>query len=128
VTQTPNEVIEAAHKTLRAALRSEVLDLIRKMDPYRFEQVVVVVLVAMGYGGSREEAAHVTQKSNDEGVDGLINEDRLGLDRIYVQAKRWQKSVGRPELQSSLGHSQASRRIKGFLSRQASSASPPMNL
>ncbi len=62
VTQTPNEIIEAAHKSLRAALRSEVLDVIRKMDPYRFEQVVVDVLVAMGYGGSREEAAHVTQK------------------------------------------------------------------
>lgn len=103
MTQTPNEVIEAAHRSLRAALRSEVLDLIRKMDPYRFEQVVVDVLVAMGYGGSREEAAHVTQKSNDEGVDGLINEDRLGLDRIYVQAKRWQKPVGRPELQNFVG-------------------------
>jgi len=57
----------------------------------------------MGYGGSREEAATVTQKSGDEGIDGLINEDRLGLDCIYVQAKRWQNSVGRPEIQNFVG-------------------------
>ena len=74
-----------------------------KMDAYRFEQLVVDLLFAMGYGGSREEAAQVTKKSNDEGIDGIINEDRLGLDVIYVQAKRWQSTVGREPIQSFVG-------------------------
>ena len=74
-----------------------------KMDPFRFEQLVVDLLFAMGYGGSREEAAKITKKSNDEGIDGVINEDRLGLDVIYVQAKRWQGTVGRKEIQSFVG-------------------------
>jgi restriction system protein len=73
------------------------------MDPYRFEQLVLDLLVAMGYGGSREEAAQVTKASGDEGIDGVINEDRLGLDVIYLQAKRWQQTVGRKEIQSFVG-------------------------
>jgi restriction system protein len=75
------------------------------MDPYRFEKLVVDLLFAMGYGGSRSEAAQVTKKSNDEGIDGIINEDRLGLDVIYVQAKRYQESstIGRKEIQSFVG-------------------------
>ncbi len=74
-----------------------------RMDPYRFEQLVVDLLFAMGYGGSRAEAAQVTQKSNDGGIDGIISEDRLGLDVIYVQAKRWQSTVGREPIQSFVG-------------------------
>lgn len=100
---TPNEVIDAAFDSLHATLKSELLDLVHKMDPFRFERLVLDLLLAMGYGGSREEAATVTQKSNDEGIDGLINEDRLGLDRIYVQAKRWKESVGRPQVQNFVG-------------------------
>lgn len=100
---TPNEVIESAHRSLHATLKSELLDLVRKMDPFRFERLVLDLLLAMGYGGSREEAATVTQKSNDEGIDGLINEDRLGLDRLYIQAKRWKECVGRPQIQSFVG-------------------------
>ena len=73
------------------------------MDPFRFEQLVIDLLFAMGYGGSREDAAKVTQKSNDGGIDGVINEDRLGLDVIYVQAKRWQNTIGRKEIQSFVG-------------------------
>jgi len=73
------------------------------MDPYKFEQLVVDLLFAMGYGGSREEAATVTQKSNDGGIDGIINEDRLGLDVIYIQAKRYQSTIGRKEIQSFVG-------------------------
>ena len=72
-------------------------------DPYFFEQIVIDVLLAMGYGGSKEEAAQVTKKSNDGGIDGIINEDRLGLDVIYVQAKRWQHNIGRKEIQSFVG-------------------------
>jgi len=71
--------------------------------PYAFEQLVIDLLFAMGYGGSREEAAKVTKKSNDEGIDGVINEDRLGLDVVYIQAKRWQNTVGRKEIQSFVG-------------------------
>lgn len=101
--QTPIEIIAAAHQVLNASVKKELLELVAKMDPYRFEQLVLDLLVAMGYGGSREEAAQVTKASNDEGIDGIINEDRLGLDVIYLQAKRWQKPVGRPELQSFVG-------------------------
>lgn len=101
--QTPTDQIEEAHQKLVQTLASDILDQMSKMDPYRFEQLVVDLLFAMGYGGSRAEAALVTQKSNDEGIDGVINEDRLGLDVIYVQAKRWQSNVGRKEIQNFVG-------------------------
>jgi restriction system protein len=101
--KTPEELIGAAYGQLHATLRKEVLDLVRKMDPFLFEKLVIDLLVAMGYGGSREEAARVTKASGDEGIDGVINEDRLGLDVIYVQAKRWQDTVGRKEIQSFVG-------------------------
>mgnify|MGYP001214798352 CR=1 FL=1 len=100
---TPEEQIDSAVQELGAGLRSEVLEALSQVDPFRFEQIVVDLLFAMGYGGSREEAAMVTQKSNDEGIDGIINEDRLGLDVIYIQAKRWQNAVGRKEIQSFVG-------------------------
>lgn len=101
--ETPDEQIEQAERKLRQTLASDLLDLMGRMDPYKFEELVVDLLFAMGYGGSRAEAALVTQKSNDEGIDGVINEDRLGLDVIYVQAKRWQSAVGRIEIQNFLG-------------------------
>ena len=100
---TPTDQIEQAELKLRAQLASDLLDLMSRMDPYRFEQLVVDLLFAMGYGGSRAEAAQVTQKSNDGGIDGIISEDRLGLDVIYVQAKRWQSTVGREPIQSFVG-------------------------
>jgi len=103
VSLPPNERIEEAFAQLNSSLASELLEQMGKMDPFRFEQLVVDLLFAMGYGGSREEAAKVTKKSGDEGIDGIINEDRLGLDVIYVQAKRWQSSVGRREIQSFVG-------------------------
>jgi restriction system protein len=102
-TQTANERLEAAFEEMQAALKQDLLDLVRKMDPYAFEQLVVDLLVAMGYGGSRAEAAQVTQRSADEGIDGVIKEDRLGLETIYLQAKRWQNAVGRKELQAFVG-------------------------
>ena len=73
------------------------------MDPFLFQELVIDLLVAMGYGGSREEAARATKKGGNEGIDGVINEDRVGLDVIYVQAKRWQDTVGRKEIQSFVG-------------------------
>jgi len=99
----PNERIEDAFEELNNSLASSLLEAMLAMDPFRFEKLVIDLLFAMGYGGSREEAARVTQKSNDEGIDGVINEDRLGLDVIYVQAKRWKNPVGRPEIQSFVG-------------------------
>lgn len=100
---TPEETIETAHRLIHSALRKDLLDLVKRMDPIRFEQLVLDLLLAMGYGGSREEAAQVTKASHDEGIDGVINEDRLGLDVIYLQAKRWQQTVGRKEIQSFVG-------------------------
>jgi restriction system protein len=101
--KTPEEQIGAAYQMLHATLKQELLDLAKKMDPIQFEELVLDLLLAMGYGGSRDEAAKVTKPSNDEGIDGLINEDRLGLDVIYVQAKRWKDTVGRKEIQSFVG-------------------------
>lgn len=100
---TPEEMIDHAVGKLSDSLRSELLDQLAQIDPYRFERIVVDLLFAMGYGGSRSEAAQVTKKSGDEGIDGVINEDRLGLDVIYLQAKRWKNTVGRPEIQSFVG-------------------------
>lgn len=100
---TPEELIDGAVDTLREDLRDELLEHLSQINPYRFERVVLDLLFAMGYGGSRAEAAQVTKKSGDEGIDGVINEDRLGLDVIYVQAKRWKSTVGRVEIQSFVG-------------------------
>jgi restriction system protein len=102
-TQTPEERIEALAEDLSKKLSSDLLDRIKEMDPFRFERVVLDLLLAMGYGGSRKEAAEIGKGVNDGGIDGLINEDRLGLDRIYIQAKRWQGPVGRPQIQNFVG-------------------------
>jgi restriction system protein len=100
---TPLELLGQSSEALDQALKVDLLDRLSEIDPYRFEHIVVDLLFAMGYGGSREEAAQVTKASNDEGVDGVLNQDRLGLDVIYVQAKRWQNNVGRKEIQSVVG-------------------------
>ena len=102
---TPEEQIEAAHLALQAALRDDLLERIWQNSPGFFEQVIVGLLVAMGYGGSHRSAATQLGRSGDGGVDGVINEDRLGLDRVYIQAKRYAKgnTVGRPEVQSFVG-------------------------
>jgi len=100
---TPVERISGLTKSLNLQLADELLPIVRKMDPYRFEQLVVDLLFSMGYGGSRAEAARVTKATNDEGIDGIINEDRLGLDVIYIQAKRWKENVGRKEIQAFVG-------------------------
>lgn len=101
--QPPNERIEEAFSQLNDSLASDLRDQMAKMDPYRFEQLVLDLLRAMGYGGPREESGWVTKKSGDGGIDGIINEDRLGLDVIYVQAKRWQNNVGTNEIRNFIG-------------------------
>lgn len=102
-TLTPTDQIEQAYARLTQTLATELRDLMSRMDAFKFEQLVLDLLLAMGYGGSRAEAAKVTQKSNDEGIDGIIYQDRLGLDVIYVQAKRWQATVGREQIQNFVG-------------------------
>ncbi|WP_426613277.1 restriction endonuclease [Bradyrhizobium sp. McL0616] len=104
-TTTPEEQIEAAYQTLERTLRADLLDRIAKNSPAFFEQLIVDLLVAMGYGGSHKNAARQLGRSGDGGVDGVINEDRLGLDRVYVQAKRYAAGnpVGRPDVQAFVG-------------------------
>lgn len=102
---TPEEQIDAAQQAILSALRAELLDRIIANTPSFFEQLIVSLLVAMGYGGSHKNAAAQLGRSGDGGVDGVINEDPLGLDRVYVQAKRYApaNNVGRPEVQGFLG-------------------------
>lgn len=101
--QTPVEAIEAAYGTIRRSLGTELIEQIKVCSPGFFEKLVVEVLVAMGYGGTRKDAGRVIGGSGDEDIDGVINEDRLGLDVIYVQAKRWENTVSRPEIQKFVG-------------------------
>src|SRR5205809_1262994 len=112
--ETPEERIEAAFSDLNQTLVGELLTRLSTVDPFRFERIVLDLLVAMGYGGSFKEAAAVTQKTGDEGIDGVINEDRLGLDVIYVQAKRWKSSIGRPEIQNFVGALAGKKAAKGI--------------
>lgn len=100
---TPEELLEAGYRSLRSNLANELLHQIKACSPYFFEKLVVELLVKMGYGGSIEDAGQVIGKSGDEGIDGIINEDRLGLDVIYLQAKKWEGSVSRPEIQKFAG-------------------------
>ena len=122
---TPQERIASAYRELRAALIAELLDSISEQDSEFFEKLVLDVLQAMGYGGSRADAAERLGQSGDEGVDGVIREDRLGLDQIYVQAKKWADPVGRPEIQKFFGALHGQRATKGvsittsFLTRGA---------
>lgn len=101
--QTPIEAIESAYETVRNSLTTELLQQIKSCSPGFFESLVVEVLVKMGYGGTRKDAGAVLGRSGDEGIDGVINEDRLGLDKIYIQAKRWEGTVSRPEIQKFVG-------------------------
>jgi restriction system protein len=110
---TPEEALERAHLQIRNSLEAELLDQVRAASPAFFEQLVVDLLLRMGYGGNREEAGQVLGGTGDGGVDGIIKEDRLGLDLIYVQAKRWTGSVGRPEVQKFAGALQGHRSKKG---------------
>lgn len=112
--QTPEERIQGAFAELRESVIADLLAQLSKVDPFRFEQIVLDLLVRMGYGGSRKEAAAVTKKGGDEGIDGVINEDRLGLDVIYVQAKRWKGNIGRQEIQGFVGALAGKKAAKGI--------------
>ena len=111
--ETPDEALQGAYQQLRRELASEVLEKLLQVSPEFFEKIVVELLVAMGYGGSRRDAGERLDKSGDGGIDGIIKEDRLGLDAIYIQAKRWQGTVGRPEVQKFVGALHGQRARKG---------------
>lgn len=114
-TETPTETLERLTRQLRSDCADQLLESIAANSPAFFESLVVRVLVAMGYGGNAEEArAQVTGRTGDEGIDGVINEDRLGLDRIYLQAKRWRDVVGRPLVQAFVGSLEGHRAQKGI--------------
>ena len=112
-TTTPEEAIELSYQGLREQLAQELLARILSCSPTFFEQLVVELLVKMGYGGSRRDAGERIGQTGDGGIDGIIKEDRLGLDTIFIQAKRWQGSVGRPEIQKFVGALQGQRARKG---------------
>ncbi len=110
---TPEESLEDAYQQLRDEVANELLHQIKSNSPDFFERLVVHLLVKMGYGGSFKEAGKATRRTDDEGIDGIIKEDRLGLDAIYLQAKRWEGSVGRPEIQKFVGALHGKRAKKG---------------
>jgi restriction system protein len=101
--QTPDELMDSAYQELRQNLAQELLERIKTASPAFFERLVIELLVKMGYGGSLVDAGMAIGKTGDEGIDGIIKEDRLGLDVIYIQAKRWNNTVGRPEIQQFVG-------------------------
>jgi restriction system protein len=111
--QTPQEVLEASYQGLRRELAIELLQRVKAAPPRFFEELVVDLLVAMGYGGSRRDAGQAIGQAGDGGIDGIIKEDRLGLDVVYVQAKRWDGTVGRPAVQAFAGSLEGQRARKG---------------
>lgn len=113
-TATPDEILEAAYQGLRNTLADELLEKIKSASPVFFERLVVELLVKMGYGGSIKDAGRATRYTGDGGIDGIIKEDKLGLDVIYIQAKRWENNtVGRPDVQSFVGALEGQRANKG---------------
>lgn len=111
---TPFEIIEGNFQLLRKNLANELLQKIKESSPGFFEKLVIDLLVKMGYGGTRKDAAKVIGKSGDGGIDGIINEDRLGLDVIYIQAKKWEATISRPEIQKFVGALEGQKAKKGI--------------
>ncbi|MCF6155744.1 MAG: restriction endonuclease [Candidatus Brocadia sp.] len=111
--ETPEEILQKAHQGIRNELAAEILTRIKTNTPKFFETLVIDLMIAMGYGGSRADAGKAIGQTGDEGIDGIIKEDRLGLDTIYLQAKRWDGTVGRPEIQRFVGALHGKRAKKG---------------
>lgn len=110
---TPEEVLEYSYQKLRDNIVQELISNVKLCSPEFFEKLVVDLLINMGYGGSRRDAGKAIGKSGDEGIDGIIKEDKLGLDTIYIQAKRWESTVSRPEIQKFAGALQGQQAKKG---------------
>jgi restriction system protein len=113
--KTPEEGLEASYLELKQGLAQELLDRIMACSPAFFEQLVVDLLVSMGYGGSRKDAGEAIGRSGDGGIDGIIKEDKLGLDVVHIQAKRWDRTVGRPDVQAFAGSLEGQRARKGVM-------------
>lgn len=111
--ESPGEQIESIHAQLKRDLAADLLTRIAASPPDFCERLVVELLLRMGYSGSRQDAGRAIGRSGDGGIDGIINEDRLGLDSIYLQAKRWENPVGRPEIQKFAGALAEHRAKKG---------------
>lgn len=107
--------MESAHEKLRNGLAAEILQQIANCSPTFFERLVLDVIVKMGYGGSRQDAGEHVGKSGDEGIDAIINEDKLGLDVIYIQAKRWKNAIGSGEIRNFIGALSGKRAKKGIV-------------
>jgi restriction system protein len=110
---SPDELLETSYQQLRKTLAEDLLERVKAAPPAFFEQLVVDLLVAMGYGGSRSDAGQAVGGSGDGGIDGIIKEDRLGLDFVYIQAKRWEGTVSRPTIQGFAGSLEGQRARKG---------------
>ena len=114
IQETPEEELERTYTAIRTRLEGELLDALKTSTPTFFEKVVLALLVSMGYGGSIEDAAKTTKRTGDDGIDGVIKEDRLGLDVVHIQAKRWTTNVvGRPDIQNFAGSLEGQRGRKG---------------
>ncbi|MDX2255959.1 MAG: restriction endonuclease [Pseudanabaenaceae cyanobacterium bins.39] len=113
--QTPDEMIEEGYQRIKIELSKLLLKNLEDISPYKFEEIVLDLLIKMGYGESNLTNGKITKKSSDEGIDGIIKEDKLGLDKIYIQAKRWKKEakIGRPEIQKFVGALDGQRAKKG---------------
>lgn len=102
-TSTPQEMVEKGYQQIRKNLDTEIIEQIKSCSPAFFESIVIDLLLKMGYGGTLEDAGQALGRTGDEGIDGIIKEDRLGFEIIYIQAKRWENPVGRPEIQKFVG-------------------------
>ena len=111
--ETPEDQLASAYRRIRQELELELLEQVRSCSPAFFERLVIDLIISMGYGGSRQDAGRAIGRSGDGGIDGIIKEDKLGLDAIYIQAKRWEGTVGRPEVQKFAGALQGHRANKG---------------
>jgi len=124
---SPEEQLDSAALSLQQSLADDLLDKLKTVSPAFFERIVVDLLVAMGYGGSVKDAGKSVGKSGDGGIDGIIKEDKLGLDTIYIQAKRWEANVGRPEVQKFAGALQGVRARKGVFITTSSYSSDALD-
>jgi len=125
--KTPEEILEDAYGEIRLNLAQELLALVKQSSPAFFERLVVELLVKMGYGGSWQEAARAVGQTGDEGIDGIIDEDRLGLDTIYIQAKKWENVVSRPEIHKFVGALMGKRSHRGVFITTSKFSSEAIN-
>ena len=125
--ESPLDRIEKGFSEIKWQLIDEIIDRLKSVSPSKFEHIVLDVILKMGYGGSRADAGQVVGKSGDGGIDGVINEDKLGLDTIYIQAKRWDGVVGRPEVQKFVGALQMHRSKKGIFITTSGYTSEALN-